>query len=502
MANILLTGLSALLASQKALSVVSHNVANASTADYTRQRPDITPYAPPSSGTLFESINIGLGVGFQGVDRVYDGFLAGQVRESTADHAQAGNYQRLLGLLETRLGPQDSGLAEELQGFFNAVQDVADAPSGGPERTVLLERAGLLVDRFRDVDSGLRDLVQASDEGIRDSVSTINTLGESIGELNRDIASTADNGGGSLSDLLDRRDGLLRELAEEVGIQTTALTNGMMNVYLANGQALVSGYHSRQLEAAPGLSNPQHAEVRFRDQPDARLSLGSAGGSLGAHIDFRDNALNAARNELGLLAAGVAAAFNEQHALGMDLDGVAGGQFFRVGQPLVSAHGQTTHRPEGVRLGKALLLHDDPLGPFDELALLELAPRACKLLLKGAVVSEMGDSGLDDRPHTTLLQTLDQIHAYAGLHRTADAGSVVVLREHHHGPWLSRSHATQALERIAAGRIHVDQDHIRRVVTNGPQQILPRRDTTDEIDTLCSQDRTQHLAALQPLVHQ
>ena len=38
--------------------------------------------------------------------------------------------------------------------------------------------------------------------------------------------------------------------------------------------------------------------------------------------------LNPARNELGLLAAGISATFNEQHRLGQDLDGQLGGDFF------------------------------------------------------------------------------------------------------------------------------------------------------------------------------
>ena len=46
--------------------------------------------------------------------------------------------------------------------------------------------------------------------------------------------------------------------------------------------------------------------------------------------------MDRSRRELGLLAIGIAKTFNEQHQNGLDLNGQTGGDFFDVGDPLVT----------------------------------------------------------------------------------------------------------------------------------------------------------------------
>ncbi|PJB14487.1 MAG: flagellar hook-associated protein FlgK, partial [Flavobacteriales bacterium CG_4_9_14_3_um_filter_32_8] len=57
------------------------------------------------------------------------------------------------------------------------------------------------------------------------------------------------------------------------------------------------------------------------------------GGSVGGLIAFRNETLDVAQNEFGLLALGLAKTFNDQHRLGQDLSGVLGGDFFKVPKP-------------------------------------------------------------------------------------------------------------------------------------------------------------------------
>jgi flagellar hook-associated protein 1 FlgK len=53
------------------------------------------------------------------------------------------------------------------------------------------------------------------------------------------------------------------------------------------------------------------------------------GGAIQGLLNFRDGILNGARQQLGVLAVGMADTFNAQHQLGVDLNGVAGGDVFR-----------------------------------------------------------------------------------------------------------------------------------------------------------------------------
>ena len=60
------------------------------------------------------------------------------------------------------------------------------------------------------------------------------------------------------------------------------------------------------------------------------------GGQFGGAIEASKDLVDRSRRELGLLAIGIAKTFNEQHQNGLDLNGQTGGDFFEVGDPLVT----------------------------------------------------------------------------------------------------------------------------------------------------------------------
>ncbi len=68
MANILQTGITGLLASQRALATTSHNIANANTAGFSRQRVSFIS-RPPEYGTIGYT---GQGVQTQEIERIQD----------------------------------------------------------------------------------------------------------------------------------------------------------------------------------------------------------------------------------------------------------------------------------------------------------------------------------------------------------------------------------------------------------------------------------------------
>src|SRR5699024_10569016 len=76
-----------------------------------------------------------------------------------------------------------------------------------------------------------------------------------------------------------------------------------------------------------------------------RIPLSSSslqGGTLGALFDFRGQTLDSAQNQLGLVATVLAQTFNDQHELGMDLEGNLGGAFFEVPQASAIANQSNT----------------------------------------------------------------------------------------------------------------------------------------------------------------
>lgn len=326
--DLLGTSISGLLAFQRALSVTGHNVANASTPGYSRQRAELVTRPPTPSGDGY----IGNGVQLSTVARVVDNFLTGQMNAATAANGQLQEYYRLASQVDNLLADPAGGLAPSLQRFFNAVNDVADDPASTPARQALLSEAQALADRFHYLDTRLEDLSRGANVQITNSVSEINELAASIARVNGDIALSR---GAAVNqppnDLLDKRDELVRQLAEKVNVTTVAQDDGSLSVFIGTGQTLVVGNTANRLQAVSNVYDPSRKDVALvAGTLSVNVTALMTGGELGGVLQFRAEVLDPTRNALGRTAIGLSASFNAQHHLGQDLNNALGGDFFRT----------------------------------------------------------------------------------------------------------------------------------------------------------------------------
>jgi len=328
-------GTSGLLAFQRALSVTGNNIANSATEGYSRQRIDLSTQTPQFAGNGY----FGSGVQVSGVQRMFDQFVEIQLRSSTSSSQQYGLFYDFARRVDNLLADQDSGLAPGLQQFFSAVQDVANDPTSNAARQVLISEAESLVDRFNFLNQRLSEQRNLVNGQIQTSVQEINSLAEAIGDLNKEIVSALGRAGGAPpNDLLDQRDQLVLELSELVSVNTTEQDDGALNVFIGNGQNLVLGTRVTVLAAeslGPDINQIQVGYMTPGGTVDITQYM--TGGRLGALLDLRSSVLDVAQNSLGRTAIGLAQAFNDQHMLGMDLDGELGQAFFRVPEPEVTA---------------------------------------------------------------------------------------------------------------------------------------------------------------------
>src|SRR3569833_4184376 len=145
--GLLNVGLSGLLATQRALTVTGHNISNANTEGYSRQRVDLTSRLPQ----LYGSSYVGNGVDVGAVSRIYDNFLIEQVRRSTAASASSDTFSDYVGRIDNLLANPDAGEGTALQGLFNSMNQVSTDPSSQPARQLLQSSANSLVDRIKYV---------------------------------------------------------------------------------------------------------------------------------------------------------------------------------------------------------------------------------------------------------------------------------------------------------------------------------------------------------------
>ena len=326
--DILGIGVSGLLAYQRSLATAGHNITNANTEGYSRQRVDLGTRPPDFSGAGYN----GTGVNVESVRRVYDSFLTSQVRTSTASFNQSDYFHTLSSRIDNLLADPQAGLTPALQSFFNSVQGVSNDPSSVAARQVLLSEASSLVERFKSLDSRLSDINSSINIDITNTVSEINSIAQGIASANQDIALAAGSGAGVFpNDLLDKRDALIVDLSKRIAVTTVPQDDGSINIFIGNGQSLVTGFRAQTLNSVQNQFDPTRLDVGYKiGNTSVNITDQLSGGKLGGVLDFRKNNLDEAKKFLGRVAIGLADTFNDQHKLGQDLNGQLGGDFFKV----------------------------------------------------------------------------------------------------------------------------------------------------------------------------
>lgn len=326
MANILDIGISGLKAQQTALTITGNNITNAGTEGYSRQRVNLSEGNPQFTNGNW----IGSGVRVDSIQRVYDEFITEQLRADTSlfneFNALAVNAEQV----DRLLADDRTGLQPSLEDMFDALQVSVDDPASLPAREAFLSKTEVMIDRFRS----LGDSMEAQSETINNQmgviVEQINTLSRAIAELNSQIQVAYSLGPGSEpNELLDQRDRLLKEISEYIDVTPVDQGDGRYNVLVGNGQALVAGNEFNSLSVGAAEADASQRDIYFTmDERTSNITSLIKGGQLGGILEFRDTILNPGLNELGRLALVIADTMNEQHRLGIDYDGLRGGDMF------------------------------------------------------------------------------------------------------------------------------------------------------------------------------
>ncbi len=320
---------SGLKAFQRTLNTIGNNISNVNTDGYSRQRVELQSI----NGTPSTAGFIGNGVRTETIQRLYDQNAVTQVRQRTSSTEFYSVFSEFSAQIDNLLADADAGLSSAIENFFKSVNDVASDPSSSPAREGMLTQAGSLVDRFKTMDSWFDDLRGAVNNRLLNQVTSINSLTSSLADLNQEIVIAAGIGQGQPpNSLLDKRDELISQLSKRVNVTVLDQENGMQNIYVGGGQPIVIGTRSMELEASQIVDDPMHYDIKYIDpsDPNKKYSITNSmtGGDIGATLDFRNQILIPAQNNLGRLAYGIALTFNRQHELGMDLNDVVNQSFF------------------------------------------------------------------------------------------------------------------------------------------------------------------------------
>lgn len=328
MGDLMSTGLSGLLAFRRALDTTGHNIANANTEGYSRQRVELGTREATPLGSGY----IGSGVRVLTVRRSYDEYLTTQARGSGSSYERLNAFAAQAERINNLFSDGSNGLAASLQRFANAVEGVNLSPGSLAARQVMLGESRTLTDRLRNYDTRLRDLETDTNNRLSVEINEVGAIADGIAKINGQIALGSNETGQPPNDLLDQRDRLLDQLAAKLNVQVVPQDGGAVNVFVGKGQALVLGTTANDLVATNEAFENGRPVVALRNsQNSIDITDSVSGGSIGGLLEFRTQLLDPTRSKLGRIAAGLADIFNGQHREGMDLRGDLGGDYFSVG---------------------------------------------------------------------------------------------------------------------------------------------------------------------------
>lgn len=330
--SVLSTGTSALLAFQRALATTSHNVANINTPGYSRQKVDFTTATPQNLGYG----DVGNGTRISDIRRVADQLAISRLLDGSGELARLKQLSTLADRVDSLFSDTATNVSGVWSSFFDTVSGLSSNASGTADRQNMLDSAGNLVQRFKQLNENLNSLNEEVNNGLIAGASEVNRLAAEIAQINGAIGSNANN---AAPDLLDRRDQLIANLIGYTGGTAVMQDGGFMNVYTAGGQALVVGTSATKVTTVTDPYQPERLQLALETQGQKiTLDPKNLGGQIGGLLEFRQTVLTPTQAELGRLAVGLASSFNETHHNGVDLYGQMGADFFNFGSPRITGN--------------------------------------------------------------------------------------------------------------------------------------------------------------------
>lgn len=340
MSGLLSTSLSGLLAAQRSLETVQHNIANVNTDGYSRQTVELGTKPAQLTGDGY----VGQGVNVTNITRSYDQFITKNLNSSLSSSASADRYLQLATQVDNLMGAQATSVDPKITSFFSSVNAVANDPTSIPTRQVMLSDANNLAQSLNSMNNQLGNIRSQNNGSITSNVDNINALSTSIASLNVQIASGFGKTQGvkQPNDLLDQQGALLSKLASIVNITVVPQQNGTSSVFIGSGQTLVQNGSSATFTTSPSASDPHQLNIGIKS-PTGNIDVTSqiTSGSLGGQLRFQDEILNPAQQKLGQVAAGIAMTVNAIHEKGFDLSGTAGTALFNL--PVIPVVPNTTN---------------------------------------------------------------------------------------------------------------------------------------------------------------
>ncbi len=362
------TSKSGLYLQQTALYTTGHNIANANTEGYSRQRVNMQAlpgFSYPGLNSAKIPGHLGTGAEAHSIQRIRDQFIDRQYRQETNSlgywEAQSKSISQMEDVMTE---PSEYGINQSFTDFWKSMEDIIANPKDTAARQVMISKGKALAESFNYIDTQLKKIQGNIGNEIKVSTNEINSILKQIAAINKQIQKAEPNGYVT-NDLYDARDVLVDQLSTYLPITTEQVSSGgnasdvaegTMTIYY-NGVELVNGKDYAQLSTLDVNDNPVDGnvddqttngysefgkitisvvgeppgdtvakEITYADMEKGKGKLKSlidAYGHSGGQGVYPEMLAN-----LDKLAAEFVKAFNAVHSKGYGLDGSTGIDFF------------------------------------------------------------------------------------------------------------------------------------------------------------------------------
>ncbi len=306
--SILETAKQALMAQRVGIGVTGHNIANASTPGFSRQRVSLEPNMPlPTTAGL-----IGTGVKATQITRMRDLFIDQQIRIANESFGEADVQKRILSQVEAIINePSDSGLSAAIDRFFNTFQELALHPEESASRNAVIQQGALLTQSFHRINTAMKQLRKDLMNDVNIKVNRINEISEEIARLNVEIINSK-AAGFEPGDSMDKRDLLLDELSRMAKITISENDNGSVMVALS-GSVIAS--HAGAVPVESSIVDDK--VVITYSNTGKQLTIN--GGELGGVMQMYNSRMPDYLDSLNQIAGVIINRVNEIHSSGYGL---------------------------------------------------------------------------------------------------------------------------------------------------------------------------------------
>ena len=305
---------------QLSLDTTGHNITNASTEGYSRQRVDSAATNYQERPSLYGGVYVGGGVDVVALNRARNIYADKQYWSENSAQNLYQTYKTNYDKVETIFNDaKKTGIQNAMHQFYSAWVNLSDYASDAASRTAVLTKGNNLVDRIKTAASQLQGQISAQYEEIGIQLGKLNNLTKEIARLNKNIM-LAETNGGKANDLRDQRDLLVDKLSEITNVNVYEEANGQYTV-VSNGMSLVQRENSLTLELSEPINNEQYgiSDFSIRVVEAGGIGYVPQSGILKAlqdtivqdkgHID-----------QLADISATLLTTFNDVHKLGVGID--------------------------------------------------------------------------------------------------------------------------------------------------------------------------------------